>query len=265
MNNNQPVANVGAVIVTYRTTSDTLRACLQGLKTNHIKDIVIVDNENSFSIKNITQKKDIKYLPQSKNLGFATAANIGASKLTNKYLLFINPDATLSAHSCANVEKYLDAHPSTGIVGFLLRASSGQIQQHSFGPIVTPFSLFTRHLFQAKPKGEGPIRVGWVSGGAMMIRHDLFAQLKGFDSNFFLYWEDVDLCRRATQKGLYTVLLPSATATHSRGASLSDNKVKTMIYDKSAGKYFCKHYSKTICFFQKFCRYLYRFISPWVD
>lgn len=257
--------NTGAVIVTYHTRPGTLRTCLQGLQANRIKDIVIVDNEHSFPIKNIAQTKSIKYFPQSKNLGFAAAANIGAAKLTNKYLLFINPDATLSSRSRTGAEEHLDTHSKTGIVGLLLHTPDGQVQPHSFGSAVTPLSLLVRHLPQSKPKHQEPISVGWVSGGAMIIRRNLFIQIKGFDPNFFLYWEDVDLCRRAIQAGQRVVVLPSVTAVHRRGASLSNNKLKTKLYDKSAGNYFCKHYSKTICFFQKFCRYLYRFISPRAD
>ncbi len=257
--------NTGAVIVTYHTRPDTLLSCLQGLRDNRVKDIVIIDNEHSPSVKNIALKKNVRYYPQSQNLGFATAANIGASKLINKYLLFINPDAVVSKHSCSNAEKYLNTHPKTSIVGLLLYTPDGRIQPHSFGPEVTLLSLFTRRLSQAKLKKEGPSSVGWVSGGAMIVRRNVFAQIKGFDPSYFLYWEDVDLCRRSIQKGAQVVVLPSATAIHHRGASLSDNKLKTKLYDKSAGIYFCKHYPKTICFFQKFYRYLYRFIFPQVD
>lgn len=257
--------NTGAVIVTYRTRPATLRACLRSLADNRIKDIVIIDNKHSFSIKNIAQKKGLKYFSQSKNLGFAAAANIGAAKLASKYLLFINPDATLSGHACADAENHLNNHPKTGIVGLLLYTPNGQVQPHSFGAVVTPLSLFIRHFPQIKPKHKRPISVGWVSGGAMIIRRRLFIQIKGFDPSFFLYWEDVDLCRRAIQAGQRVVVLPFATAVHHRGASLLNSKLKTKLYDKSAGNYFCKHYSKTICFLQKLCRYLYRFISPRAD
>ena len=257
--------NTGAVIVTYRTRPSTLRACLQSLKDNRMQDIVIIDNEHNPAVKNVAQKKSIKYFPQPQNLGFAAAANLGAARLASKYLLFINPDAALSKHACANAETHLNNHPKTGIVGLLLYTPNGQIQPHSFGSAVTPLSLVARHFPRVKPKNRSPLSVGWVSGGAMIMRRSLFMQIKGFDARFFLYWEDVDLCRRAIREGQRVVVLPSAAAIHRRGASLLDSKLKTKLYDKSAGIYFCKHYSKTICSIQKFCRYLYRFISPRAD
>ncbi|MFH1353868.1 MAG: glycosyltransferase family 2 protein [bacterium] len=234
---------VGAVIVTYHTSSQLLQRCLISLRANGIKDISVINNT------------------QENNPGFAAAANNGAAKLGNEYLLFINPDAFLTPGSAAAAQDYLECHPGAGIVGFLLTSPGGQPEKHSFGRPVTPLTLITRHFTQQRVPLQ-PASVGWVSGGAMLIRRNLFRQLGGFDPRFFLYWEDVDLCYRARQAGHQIIFLPQAKAVHQRGASLSDRQRKTKLYDQSADKYFRKHYPDMICLLVKSARSLYRFFSP---
>ena len=235
--------NTGAVVVTYQTPNRLFQSCLASLRISGIQDISVTNNT------------------QENNPGFATAANKGAARLTNKYLLFINPDATLAPGALAVAQEYLEHRPTVGIVGFLLNSPGGQLETMSFGPPVTPVSLITRHLTKSTVPAR-PAPVGWVSAGALIVRHRLFKQLGGFDPQFFLYWEDVDLCRRALAAKYQVVLHPGAQAIHQRGASLLDNCRRTKLYDQSADKYFRKHYPKMICLMVRSARFLYRLLSP---
>ncbi len=237
------MSKVGAVVVTYNTPPDTVRRCQDSLRAAGVRDISLVRNT------------------PADNPGFASSANRGAGRLRNDYLLFINPDAVLAPASLAAAQQHLTHHARAGAVGFLLVSPDGRAETYSFGPSVTPVSLITRHL--AKPDvPRRPTPVGWTSGGALMIRRRLFERLGGFDPRFFMYWEDVDLCRRLRQAGWQVVLVPQAKAIHSRGASLTDKGRKTQLYDESADKYFCKHYPAMICFLTRWSRFLYRFFSP---
>lgn len=235
--------NVGAVVVTYQTPKRILQNCLASLRANGIQNISVINNT------------------KENNPGFAAAANTGAARLSNNYLLFINPDASLTPGAGETAQNYLDNHPNIGIVGLLLTSLTGHPETCSFGATVTPLSLVTRHFIRPRVPTK-PTPVGWVSGGAMIIHRDLFRQLGGFDPRFFLYWEDVDLCRRAYQAGWQIILLPQAKAIHQRGISLKDKQLKTKTYDQSADKYFCKHYPDMICLLAKSARSLYRFFSP---
>lgn len=235
--------NTGAVVVTYQTPNRLLQSCLTSLRSNRIQDISVVAN---------TKKN---------NPGFAAAANIGANRLSTDYLIFINPDAVLAPGALAIAQRYLERHPAVGVVGFLLRSPAGQVEVMSFGAPVTPLSLIARHFIKPRlPRHPAP--VGWVSAGALLVRRRLFKQLGGFDPRFFLYWEDVDLCRRALEADYQVVLHPSAQAIHRRGASLSDNWRRTKLYDHSADKYFRKHYPEMICLMVRSARSLYRLLSP---
>jgi N-acetylglucosaminyl-diphospho-decaprenol L-rhamnosyltransferase len=254
----------GVVIVTYQTKATTLARCLHSLSVNGLSNIVVVDNSSDPLIRQTTQTAHTKYLPQPTNHGFAAGANIGARHLADDYILFLNPDTVLEPNAFTSINNYLKQNNDVGIIGLMLTDHKDQAEKLSFGHTVTPISLITRH-FQPHRMPSSPTAVGWVSGGALLIQRQLFNQLEGFDQRFFLYWEDVDLCRRAKQRGRQVILLPQAKVSHQRGASLANLKHKTKFYDESADKYFCKHYPKMICLNLRWLRHLYRLLSPLVD
>lgn len=237
--------SIGAVVVTFHTPTEQLQACLASLQQNGITDWRVVSNDQN-------------------NIGFAAASNNGARQLTNEFILFLNPDAQLLPNSIHLPLSYLSSHPKIGIIGPLLYSQNFVYETKCYGQPVSLWSLFRRR-FTSDQLPANPQAVGWVSGGAMLIRRAVFEELSGFDSSFFLYWEDVDLCRRAWRAGWSVHLLPAWRVPHRRGASLSDQATKTRLYDKSADNYFRKHYSKPIWLFQRYLRFLYRLFSPLVE
>ena len=94
------------IVVTYRTPPALLARCLASIKTNNLPPPIIVDNT-------------------AHNIGFAAAANVGAEKSTADLLLFLNPDAALSAGAYATAPRYLAQNLSCGIVGLLLVSERG--------------------------------------------------------------------------------------------------------------------------------------------
>lgn len=232
---------VDVVIVTYHSAA-TLDRCLSSLASPLINQKIIIDNT-------------------ANNRGFASAANLGAAQATAPYILFLNPDAALTPHALEVATQYLEAHPTTAATGFALQNEAGQWELNSFGPLPTLTTLFLRR-FRKQTLPTKPALVGWVSGAALLIRRSIFEKIKGFDADFFMYWEDVDLCHRIQKAGFSIVLLPSAVVIHQRGGSLSNAAKKTALYDASADKYFRKHYATTICFLQHWLRRLYRLVSP---
>ncbi len=240
--------STGAVIVTYKTPDDQLAKCLTSLRREGVNDVVITNND-----------KD--------NRGFAAAANEGASLLASELILFLNPDAYLTTGVLLPAERLMAEKTSVGVVGLMMCAVNGEAEESSFGRTVTPWTLLIRHWqprASIKSKRE-PVAVGWVSGGAMLVRREAFCKVGGFDQQFFLYWEDVDFCRRIKLAGWQVVLLPTGGVIHQRGASLADSQQKTSLYDESADKYFRKHYPKLVWLVYQKARRLYRFFSPWVS
>jgi GT2 family glycosyltransferase len=160
-----------------------------------------------------------------RNRGFARAANEGCRLSRGRWLLLLNPDVRLpddfAAAVLARAEGLLDRDPRAGLVGFALRHEDGS-PQHSFGPFPTLAGILARlALPRARRKyhaadARQPRRVPWLTGCCLLVRRDCFDDLGGFDDDFFLYYEDVDFCRRAAAAGWSAWYDPSLTLTHLR-------------------------------------------------
>jgi GT2 family glycosyltransferase len=145
-----------------------------------------------------------------RNRGFARAANEGARLASGDWLLFLNPDVTLPEafiDEALRLADELDARePHTGVVGFRLENLDGS-PQFSTGPWPTLAGSLAglalpRHRRKCRPVHRADrTDVPWVTGCCMLVRKDCWRALSGFDPRFFLYYEDVDFCRRAQEAG----------------------------------------------------------------
>lgn len=246
-----------AVVVVYNNEPSIVEHCFKSVRDNGVTKVVLVDNASSFNYQPLAQRFSAHYLRHKKNEGFAAAVNHGAQELTSQYLLLLNPDACLPPQAVARAEALLATDPKVGMVGFLLCDPAGQVETSSFGPAVTLWSLLSRKLYQPSVP-RTPMPVGWVSAGACMIRSSVWQKCGGFDPAFFLYWEDVDLCRRIYHHGFTVLLMPTIRVRHERGLSLKDTLQKTALYDASADRYFRKHYAQGIWKMHLYLRSLYR-------
>lgn len=253
--------DTAAIVVVYNNQPATVKRCLMSLRESGLESIVVMDNASHQSYEGIAQASVAQYIRGSYNEGFAAAANRGATMHTTSSLLFVNPDAVISRQAYEAMQTYLDTHPQVAAVGCTLVTPHGNVEV-SHGAPVTPWSVISRHFVHPKPPTH-PVAVGWVSGAVLMVRRSSFEAVGGFDRHFFLYWEDVDLCRRLLQQGYTTVYLPTVSVMHSRGESLQgDTLRKTVYYDLSADRYFRRHslYPVWVCL--SLFRFFYRWVSP---
>lgn len=247
---------IQAVVVTHNSAG-TVGACLSSLASNSIPAIV-VDNASTDDTVVQVNKHSYLYLKENKkNEGFALAANQGAELTTADIIFFLNPDAYLLPDSLNTIIKTFQNFPRAGVIGFLLCSKKGLAELNSFGSRITPMAMLKRK-FAKNMVPKQATKVGWVSGGAMAVRAPVWQALGGFDKDFFMYWEDVDLCERARRAGFDVLLEPAVRITHERGASLKDQDQKTALYDASTDRYFKKHYSWIIWGIQHIVRRLYR-------
>ncbi|MBI1834150.1 MAG: glycosyltransferase family 2 protein [Candidatus Andersenbacteria bacterium] len=255
--------NKTAVAIVTHNNEHTITKCVQSLQRANISRIVIVDNASQDKTVEILHTLSVTAIVNATNKGFGAAINQGVAALINQatlpaYFLFINPDAELQS-SLDVATAVFEADPQIGIIGLGLEDSDGKPETFAYGMEPTLWSLIKKgKTYQSEYQLPD-----WVSGAAMLIRRQTFEQLKGFNEEFFMYWEDVDLCRRARVGGWKVVIEPTIKVRHERGASLSNKRVKARLYDASADKYFKKHYSPSIWLLQRFLRHLYRLVSPY--
>lgn len=251
---------IGAVIVTYNNEK-TVQACIVSLLIAGVKQIVAVDSNSQDDSAAVLEKQSVETVQLTENKGFGYAANRGAELLNTDYVLFINPDARLENEALSSMASVIEKNEKAGVVGGMLVDERGVPEKYGYGNTVTPFEILTRR-FKKSAADLFPVSVGWVSGGAILVRLDVFRAIAGFDDRFFLYWEDVDLCRRVKSAGYKVYIDPKARVTHARGASSLDARKKTELYDASANRYFQKYYPPIIWRSYILFRKIYRLAHP---
>jgi N-acetylglucosaminyl-diphospho-decaprenol L-rhamnosyltransferase len=226
---------VTAVIVTYqsaRTIGDALAAARRCHDAG-LLDLVVVDNASRDATREILAREAgwARVVLEATNHGFGRGCNLGFAHVNSPYTLFLNPDATIEPRALRTMLEFMEQRPGAGIVGpATLCGSTDHPQLQPTGPYPTPWSVvreaapFLRRRSSAVTivPGAPPQRTGWVCGALLMIRSSLARQLEGFDPRFFLYWEEIDLCRRAEHAGFETWALGTAVAHHVVGASSGD-------------------------------------------
>jgi N-acetylglucosaminyl-diphospho-decaprenol L-rhamnosyltransferase len=263
LTNSKPVKPVTAVIVTYQSER-TIERALKGAKRGadeQLLDVVIVDNNSNDATREIIQREAdwVRLILSEKNNGFGRGCNLGAEGVTSPYTIFINPDAVVEPAAIRTMLLFLEQHPNVGIVGpaIIEGDTSGEIELQVAGQRATPWTMLASSVPLLRLPaiswpiipGADPIQAGWVCGAVLMIRSELLTCLQGFDPRFFLYWEEIDLCKRADEMGYQTWALGQAVAHHVGGASSSfdDSRIGGCIakhYYQSRYYYMVKHYGR---------------------
>jgi N-acetylglucosaminyl-diphospho-decaprenol L-rhamnosyltransferase len=188
-------------------------------------EVMIVDNHSPAHplASRFRRRPGVSLRRWGRNHGFAKAANEGCRLSRGEWFLLLNPDVTMSAGFLEAVvrraEELSREEPRVGIVGFGLRNEDGSLQR-SAGPFPSLMGTIARlALPRARRKYHwnspaGWASVPWVSGCCLLARGECFRDLGGFDEDFFLYYEDVDLCRRAAEHGWIVCHDPAIRVTH---------------------------------------------------
>lgn len=251
---------VSIIIVHYRV-EEKLHKCLQSiyrLKTEHSYEIIIVDNDEERPLSKDFRKKykDITIVG-NKNTGFGAGNNKGADVAKGKYLFFLNPDTEVFPGTIDALVSFLQNNKNVGIAApILLHENHEPFALQGLGKL-TPQSGIVALSFLNKLIPNNPISKrfwmeGWdktkkklvetVPGTAFMMSKKLFEEVGRFDENFFLYFEEHDLCRRVAEKGYELYMVPEAKVMHLWGKSTAHRDDIKTIFRQSRFYYFKKHY-----------------------
>ena len=202
---------LAAVIVNWNG-GDRLLRCVESLLESRPApaEILVVDNgSRDGSPQRVADLDGVAVVDTGSNVGFAGGANAGARATTAPIILFLNPDVRFEPDAPgALVRAFEDPH--VGVAGPELRNPDGTLQNR--GIVIDP----TGH-----PVGAEDDAVFFVSGCALAVRRELFELLRGFDDDYFMFAEDLDLCWRAQLVGRRVAAVPDAVAFHDGGASIA--------------------------------------------
>ena len=184
MNN---LSELTIVIVTYKTNLDILENCLSSINKN-IK-ILIIENSDYFKNKKELENKfsNIKILCTGSNLGYGAGNNFGLKQTNTKYALILNPDIICSDDFFLNVDKYLSGNVDFSLIGSVYSEHTNY----------SPAGFFNnKDLKNAKFISEFNLYdVDWIAGHTILMDLEKFNKKELFDENFFLFFEELDLCK----------------------------------------------------------------------
>ncbi len=217
---------LSVVIVNYRQGQETSRLVRLLSEAEAVRrgqaQILIIDN-GSFSatdLEAMARLPSVVYQPLPENVGFGRAVNVAARLTRSEWLLLLNPDVRVNVGFLDAAIGYLQrASPRDGVVGLRLRDPLGQTQPSAgtaptfldtiLGPLRPRVRRRCNLSINARRK-----KVPWVSGCGMFVRRSCFDEIGGFDPEYFLYYEDVDLSRRASAAGWNIVCDPQLAIIH---------------------------------------------------
>lgn len=220
-----------SIIIVSFNVKNLIKECIESIlktKNGFIYEIIIVDNastdESVEAVKGL-RVRGLRIIENKKNLGFAKAVNQGIKSAKGDYILILNPDTKVKTDSLKKILNFAKSHPEVGIVGAKLINPDGSIQ-----PSVYHFPSLKRAFleFWLGKKGEyekyapltkNPLEVDAVTGAVMLISKRTIEKVGLFDERYFMYFEDLDYCRRVKRAGLKVFYFPEAPVLHYHGQS----------------------------------------------
>lgn len=220
------------IIVSYNCR-ELLRACLSSLEQQTVAadvEVIVVDNASADGTPEMVTSDfpGVTLIANTENVGFGRASNAGLALVGSGDVLMLNPDTVLPPDGLARALDALHERPSVGILGVRLVQLDGTVDHASRRQIPTPASS-AAYMLKLRGRGRAAYTdptafdtegvVGAVNGAFMLLREDVVRTVGGFDEDFWMYGEDLDLCLRTTQAGWDVYYWPGLEVVHVKGGS----------------------------------------------
>lgn len=250
------------IIVSYNTfdlTREAVRSALEAApELEH--EVIIVDNaspdESGRRLRTAFPSEDyprVRVVQNKNNVGFSRANNQGAALASGRVFFFLNPDTIVHDDAIARLYHFALTHKHAGALGPRVLNPDGT-DQPSTARFITPWEVVKRHLpLSAALRGldhrDDPIplqtcSVDVVKGCALALRRDAFETVGGWDESYFMYSEEVELCRDLVETGYTNYYVRDAVITHYWGASTEARHAEQqVIQHRSELEYLRRHYS----------------------
>ena len=257
-----PTPDLSIIILNWNVV-ELLDVCLRSLPAAlghwaRRAEVIVVDNASTDGSVEMLRRDfpDVRLIRLARNLGFSGGNNAGIRASSGKYLLLLNPDPVAKPGSIAALAGYIESHPEAGIVGPRLLNPDGTLQpsRRRFPSLATalvestPLQRFflnsntLRRFYMLDRPDDETQEVGWVSGAALMCSRAALMQAGALDPGYFMFSEEVDLCRRVNNAGWRIIYLPSAEIAHYGGQSTAQDVPSRHIhFNTSKARYFRIH------------------------
>jgi GT2 family glycosyltransferase len=253
--------DVSIIIVSWRIR-ELLKNCLTSIyrETSNITfEVFVVDNASHDDTVAMVNHDfpEVHLIANQENIGFARACNQAIKQSTGNYILLLNPDTEISDNAIAKTFSFMQQKSDAGIAGCKILNSDGSLQPsvrrfpdllshifillklHNFFPNFYPI----RRYYMRDWPHNATQAVDQVMGAFFMIRRRVLKTIGLLDRNFYIWYEEVDLCKRALQAGWITYFFSSTSIRHQKGQSFKQQPSlkRQYIFNRSLLYYFFKH------------------------
>lgn len=224
--------DLSIIIVNYGS-GRLVKACVDSIRRSPPQgdyEIIVVDNASPDDSQELlaTEVPGIRFVPLKENLGYAAGVNIGIQHAWGELLLILNPDIIVLDGALHTLLQFAREHPRAAVVAGQLINPNGSVQDSCFR-FYTPFTILARrtplgvlpfgrrhleNIFLAGVDHANARPVDWVLGACMLVRRAAVAEVGLMDERFFLYFEDMDWCRRFWEAGHEVWYVPAARFAH---------------------------------------------------
>lgn len=242
-------------IVTFHTKHDDLKRLIDCVMNSPIDQVYIIDNSSNDELRSFVKDNPKILYIHSMNLGYGSGHNVAIKKALeagSKYHVILNPDVYWKDKVVEELRQYMDENNNCGLIMPKVLYPNGKIQ-YLCKLIPSPIDLILRRFIPIaswQEKHDYKYEMHWtgynqimeipiLSGCFMMLRCSTVKQTGGFDERYFMYAEDVDLCRRIGEVSK-TIFYPYVSIYHEYAKGSYGNRKMLMMHIKSITKYFNK-------------------------
>lgn len=236
------------VIVAYNS-GDFIPVCLNSVLEalrGIDAEVIVLDNGSPEPLTEESKKAfpSVIWLSSQKNLGFGKGCNFAARRAQGRVLFFLNPDTVVAPDTFRKMLAYIQSKPDAGIVGCKILNGDGSLQWACRRTFPSPLAAVFKTIGLAAlfPKSrtfaaynmtfldpDEETSVDAVSGSFFGVNRNVYAQVNGFDEDYFMYGEDLDICYRIQKLGLRNYYFPGTSILHFKGQSSRTRRVRTFI------------------------------------
>jgi len=228
-------------------------------------EIIVIDNNSTDKSCFMMQERfpEVKLIQNKENFGFPKGNNIGVDYAKGKYICILNPDTVVAEDTFVKILAFAEREINLGIVGCKLIDGKGNFLPESKRGIPTPWVAFTKFfgLYKFFPKSKrfnqyyaqhldenetGEVEI--LVGAFMLMKRDLYLDLKGFDENCFMYSDDIDLSYRALQLQRKNYYFHETTVLHYKGESTVKDEKYMKRFQDAMTFFYKKHFKKSLFF-----------------
>ena len=249
------------IIINYKTpeiTSECVKSIQKHINIDY--EIIVVDNHSQDNSKDyiLSKSKETKWISLDNNFGYGYAVNRGFDVSNGNYIIVLNSDIIIMDDFSKDLISRYESQ-ETGCLGIELKKLDGKRQDtaSSFPTLMTLFANELKPLRKIKKfrrytqsfqNDNNIYKVDWVTGAFLFISAERFKEISGFDESFFMFYEDIDFCRKLTDKGYFNYYLTDYSALHKHNYSVKKNKIDEynlyQLAEKKSAIYYAKKYFK---------------------